>query len=222
MRIVRCPTGRRNSGGDGWRGRDEAGVSMLDAVLASAVVLMILVPMVSVMSSSAGVVASSGHRLTAQGIASGWIQQELATASSSGTGPGTVCTAGTYANAGWTDVSCPGAPSVSWPSTPTTTETVDAVTYDITVVGGWCALSTATWTWGDGASSAVSSTGQPTVATPYTFFLAVSVTSVQDDLMSGGVGRSLVRSPVPSQATWTMPSTAITTADPYQCPAALT
>ena len=100
---------------------DEAGSSLLDAVIGTLVILVVLIPTANLLSSGNVAAQQNAQRLAAEGIASGWLDQEQAEAASSTTGPGTTCTTGSYTQDGWIDVACAGSPARSgrrWPPRP--------------------------------------------------------------------------------------------------------
>ena len=124
---------------------DQAGFSLLDVTVAVVVLLVILLPIASLLTSTTKVVYQSQFRQTAQILASSRIDQLRIVAAGSLTGPGNQCSSiapATYSvyAAPFDGVACPGS-SPQWPGTPQTTVNVGGVSYQIFIVGGWCALS---------------------------------------------------------------------------------
>ncbi len=195
------------------RRMDEQGVSLLDAVIGTMVILLVLVPVSLLLGSAGNTVGANSDRLTAQGLAAGWVNQELSTALTSSLGPGDSCSSGSnpaYTTTGWTNVNCPGT-SLAWPTSATTTMTVGGNLYDIYIVGGWCVLSSSGGTWGNGTASTTS---------PATYAVAVKVSTVfakSHDQNVVAVQHGLM----PTQSTWTNVPTSIASTNSWQCPVSM-
>ncbi len=138
----------------GRKAQAEGGSALLDVVVAVVVLLVVLLPVAGLMRNAGGVVGTERATATADALASGQIDQLLASQP-------VMATSGTFPP--------PGVTAGAFPASPTATAAVGGVTYDIYEAGGWCGVTgsppgvsgtggtyvvVAYVTWGTGASHA--------------------------------------------------------------------
>lgn len=104
-----------------WR---QDGMSMLEVVIAAAILIVVLVPASSLLTSSSSFVTQSKAQVEATHLASGLLEQDRASAVSTSYWSGST-------------------PSLV--DTTATTQTVGALTFSMTQVGGWCFEVSGTW-----------------------------------------------------------------------------
>jgi len=186
---------------------DLGGIVLIDAIVASVMILIILLPIGTMLASADRNQQNDLNLLSDQKVATGEVSQLLSTIAQNAAGPGDTCSSGYYTNPGVTNIACPGATtSITWPSITSTgasTLTQDGITFHVVAVGGWCALTSNVW-----------QNGTPASNQPMSFFVAVQVSQGSGDVYR----RSTDYSVVPGSATWTSIPTSTSSSTVYQCP----
>jgi len=165
--------GGGGAGGSRRRGRHrpgEAGISLVEVILATAVLIVVFVPVSRLLAGGVSDVGSSAHQGTADSVAAGVIAQEQSAALSDRSGPPL-------------DTSTPPEPfypqvaARAWVSPALETQKVGGVTYHVYGVGGWCLARETTGSpgqWTD-APSSMTAAHYPS-SNPAEYFVAVEVT----------------------------------------------
>src|SRR5579884_4109988 len=100
------------------------GLSMLEVVIAAAILVVVLVPASSLLTSSSGFVTKAKAQVEAAHLASGLLEQDRASAVSSGYWP---------------------ASTPDLADTTAVDQSVGSLTFSLTQVGGWCFEVGGTW-----------------------------------------------------------------------------
>lgn len=109
------------------RVRLQDGFGMIEVIVASALLLIVLVPASGLLSNSGGFVTQAKARVEASHLASGLLEQDRASAASSS----------------WWGTSTPPVPAL--PDTTPTQESVGNLPVVVQQTGGWCAEKNGAW-----------------------------------------------------------------------------
>jgi hypothetical protein len=137
----------------------DAGFALLDVVVAITVLIVVLLPVAYLLSTTSKIQGTNQNRLTAQGLAASWLEQERTVAQQS------TLSAPASISPPFGSAAAPTWPPVSG------VVPVGTINYDIYIAGGYCAYSGSGTAWTNGGVTTTTNG----VAAPLTYFIAVKV-----------------------------------------------